>query len=95
MAEKRIISTEIHRREHRRLIDRYELEQIVGDAVLAMLGLHREQVGLKVSVRFEDATEGSPAYKVGSKATVDIVEDLTIAARELPAVRESGRDRPC
>lgn len=66
---------EVHERRHRRVIGRSELECIIADAVLKDLGVRRAQ-GVKVTIRYEDETAGSPPYKVGTKAIVDIVENM-------------------
>jgi len=76
-------TTEVHERKHRRPIDRRELERIVGDAVLAELGI-RCAPWVKVTIRFEDQTEGSPAYRVGTRAVVDVIEDLMPQVAEAP-----------
>ncbi|MHB8285266.1 MAG: hypothetical protein ACYDD1_11375 [Caulobacteraceae bacterium] len=74
MAES-IVERTVHERHVFRRFSCTELEALVADVVLreAQIGSH---VGLKVKVSFEDETQGSPAYKVGTKAVVEVVQDL-------------------
>ncbi|MFE1601594.1 hypothetical protein [Methylobacterium sp. ID0610] len=69
-------STYIHRREVRCFIDRRELERVVREHAARQAGYDPAASGLTFKVRFEDETEGSPSYKVGTKAVVEIVEEL-------------------
>lgn len=75
-----MITTETHTRQHRATIDHKELERLVAEAVAQKIGGHQRpsigRAGVTFDVRFEEATEGSPAYKVGTKAVVVITEDL-------------------
>lgn len=80
----RIGLNEIHERRHRAIIDRHQLIDLVARAVLEEAGLEPNQKNLKISVKFEAVEEGSPAYKVGTKAVVDIVEDLSSQALNQP-----------
>ncbi len=54
--------------------------QVAGIQNLTLNGLGYPPPGYTVKILIEDATEGSPAYKVGNKATVTIVQDLTFVA---------------
>lgn len=67
---------EVHERRHRRVIGRSELECIITDAVLLDFGVRRSP-SVKVTVRYEDETAGSPPYRVGTRAVVEVIEDLT------------------
>lgn len=67
--------TETHQRTIRRSFGRHELPSLLEGAVLTECPGH-EGRSRKVEIRFEDETEGSPAYKVGTKATVTITIDL-------------------
>lgn len=69
-------STEVHERRHRVRLDRHELSRLVGSSMCASLGISPTRAGVTINVSFEDAREGSPEFKVGTKATVEIVEDL-------------------
>lgn len=75
-----MITTETHTRQHRAIIEYKELERLVADAVAQKISGHRRpsigRPGVTFDVRFEDAMEGSPQYKVGTKAVVVITEDL-------------------
>lgn len=75
MPEARI--TETHERKAVRLFDRHELARILADLVAAEVGMPTGQRDdVKVEVRFEDQTEGSPAYKVGTRAVVTVTQTL-------------------
>ena len=67
--------TETHERTIVRTFGRHELSSLLEAAVLTECAGH-EGLKRKVEVRFEDETEGSPAYRVGTKATVTIKVDL-------------------
>lgn len=82
-------TTEVHERKHRIVIDHKALAEVVAKAAAQMVEFGKPRIGAKGTewkVEFEDATEGSPAYRVGTKAIVTIVEDL------LPQVEEV---KPC
>lgn len=73
-------SNEVHERRHRRVLNRHELESIIGNVVHHEI---RDEFGPDVDVdavdyklTFEDETEGSPGYKVGTRCIVDVVERL-------------------
>lgn len=69
------IITETHQRVIRRRFGRNELSALLEDAVMRQCGVTDDEPR-KVEIRFEDETEGSPAYKVGTTATVTITIDL-------------------
>jgi hypothetical protein len=52
----------------------------VVDVIADRLGIKLGSKGVSATVTFEDEKEGSPAYKVGTKATVRIIEDRVAAA---------------
>ncbi|MCX5496448.1 hypothetical protein OSH11_17205 [Kaistia dalseonensis] len=66
--------TVVHERRVRVRFDRRELELLIAEAAAREAGILVTDVVCKVT--FEDATEGSPAYRVGVRAVVDIVEKL-------------------
>lgn len=67
------IIKETHVRTCRVVIVRSELEKLVKDHALALAGFYPSVTTVRIS--FPDATEGSPAYKVGTYCTVDLEED--------------------
>lgn len=75
-----MITTETHTRQHRAIIDHKDLERLVAEAVAGKIGGYQRPTigrkGVTFDVRFEEATEGSPPYRVGTKAVVTITEDL-------------------
>ncbi|AWN55052.1 hypothetical protein [Methylobacterium sp. 17Sr1-1] len=71
-----IRSTYIHERQVKCFIDRHELERVVREHALRQAGYDPAAKNLTVKVKFEDDTEGSPSYKVGTKVRVEIVEAL-------------------
>lgn len=75
----KIVTTEVNERRHRVTIDRHELKRIVVDAVLQQMGRTYCPKTMEVKVEFEDETEGSPSYKVGTGCIVYVVEDLDVA----------------
>lgn len=73
-------SKEVHERRHRRILNRHELESIIGHMVHHEI---RDEFGpdddvdaVDYKLTFEDETEGSPGYKVGTRCIVDVVERL-------------------
>lgn len=78
----KIDSTTTNTRTHKVQLDRKQLAQIVASAVAEEIagrgGGERmlKRRGVSYSVAFEDETEGSPHYKIGTKAVVRIIEDL-------------------
>lgn len=69
-------TTETHERKCFAYVDRRELEGIVARAVAAEAGIDLTADGVSVKVAFEDATEGSPSYRVGQTAKVTITTCL-------------------
>lgn len=67
------IIKETHVRTCRVVIERRELEKLVKDHALALAGFYPSVTTANIS--FPAATEGSPAYKVGTYCTVDLEED--------------------
>lgn len=72
---------EVHERRVRRIFNRHELESVLGHIVHHEI---RDEFGPDVDVEavdykltFEDETEGSPTYKVGTRCIVDVVERLS------------------
>ncbi|MGE7416732.1 hypothetical protein [Methylobacterium tarhaniae] len=59
-------------------IDRHELERVVREHAFRQVGYDPGAKNLTVKVKCEDATEGSPSYKVGTKARVEITEALLV-----------------
>jgi hypothetical protein len=73
------ITTEAHTRSHRIGIGHKELELLIATAAAGMVENHRPRIdepGVSYKVDLMDATEGSPPYRVGTKAVVTIIEDL-------------------
>lgn len=69
--------TDRHERTIVRTFAAHELAALVRKALYEELGQERWNAEPKaVVVRFEDETAGSPAYKVGTKATIEVVIDL-------------------
>lgn len=66
---------EIHVRQATILIDRKTLERIVLEYALQNVGFCADAT--YIAVKFRDATEGSPEYKVGTECVVDLSEDQT------------------
>lgn len=79
----KVVTTEVNERRHRVLLNRHELKKIVADAVLKEIGVRRSGT-VDVTIKFQDETEGSPAYRVGTQCIVDVVEDFLpqVEARE-------------
>lgn len=72
----KIVTTEVNERRHRVIIDRHELKRIVAAAVCEQLGIRPGAHGQSIDFKFQDETEGSPAYRVGTGVIVDVVENL-------------------
>ena len=64
---------ETHIRECVIRIDRRVLERIVREYAMQQVGF--AEYATKAEIRFPDATEGSPAYKVGTECVVVLRED--------------------
>ncbi len=71
---------EVHERRVRRILDRHELESIIGHMVHHEIrdehGPDDDVDAVDYKLTFEDETEGSPPYKVGTKCIVDVIERL-------------------
>ena len=71
---------EVHERRHRRILNRHELESIISNMVHHEIrdehGSDDDVVAVDYKLTFEDETEGSPGYKVGTRCIVDVVEVL-------------------
>lgn len=79
---KDVVTTETHVRKHQAFVPAAELERIIADAICKKLARGPDSPlgpGVSFKVLFEDETAGSPPYKIGTKATVTITEDLTVA----------------
>ena len=76
-----VVTTETHVRKHRAVVPAAELERIIADAICQKLARGPASPlgpGVSFQVLFEDETAGSPPYKIGTRATVTITEDLTV-----------------
>ncbi len=70
---------EVHERRHRRTFDRHELESIITNWVhheIKDLDLKGEVEAVDYKLTFEDETEGSLSYKIGTRCIVEVVERL-------------------
>lgn len=71
---------EVHERRVRRIFDRHELESIISHVVHHEIrdevGPDDDVVAVDYQLTFEDETEGSPSYKVGTRCIVDVIEAL-------------------
>lgn len=70
---------EVHERRHRRIMDRHELESILTNWVhheIADLKLPGTVRAVDYKLKFEDETEGSLGYKVGTRVIIDVTEAL-------------------
>lgn len=70
---------ETHVRECVIRIDRRALERIVREYAMQQVGF--AEYATKAEIRFPDATEGSPAYKVGTECVVVLREDQMLMPR--------------
>lgn len=70
-----------HSRTVRILLDSKELTDLIVRAVAAKMDRHvrfnPDSKSVTAQIRFEDETEGSPPYKVGTKASILIIEDMS------------------
>ena len=74
----RISSKETNEVVHRAIVEDSELQRLLADFICNELGnLRSTWPGVTFKVTFEDATTGSPAYKIGTRAIVTITEDRT------------------
>lgn len=69
--------TERHERTIVRTFTKAQIDQLFRKALFDELGADAWKGEVKVTVRFENETEGSPPYVVGTKAIIEVVEDLT------------------
>lgn len=80
MSKSKLHATEVHERRVRRILDRHELESIISNMVHHEIrdefGPDDDVVAVSYKLTFEDETEGSPSYKVGTRCIVDVVERL-------------------
>jgi hypothetical protein len=72
---------ETHERRITTVIPSKELEKLVAEAVAARTSVRLKSQGASFKVWFEEETEGSPPYRIGTKARVEITVDL----RDQPA----------
>ncbi len=80
--------TERHERTIVRTYTKAQIEALLRKALFEELGADAWKGEPRVTVRFENETEGSPAYVVGTKAIIEVVEDLT------PSPRVTGAKPP-
>lgn len=66
-----------HERRWKTYVDRHQLERIILDAVAADIGLTPDARVSSAKVDIRAATEGSPPYRVGYCAHVEIVTPLS------------------
>lgn len=71
-----ITDREVHRRTITAQFNRCEVIEVLTRAAIDQAGIKSLPTGSDVKVTFEDETEGSPAYRVGTKAKVVITIDL-------------------
>ena len=69
--------TERHERTIVRTFGKAELEGLVRKTLYEELGDERWDGEPKIAIRFEDETAGSPPYRVGTKATIEVTVDLS------------------
>lgn len=71
---------EVHERRVRRIFNRHELESIISHMVHHEIrdefGPDDDVEAVDYKLTFEDETEGSPSYKVGTRCIVDVIEVL-------------------
>jgi hypothetical protein len=72
-------SVEIHQRKVTCRFDRVDLRLLVAEAAAKAAGVELSGPGVDFDVKFEDVTEGSPSYRVGTKATATITIDMLAA----------------
>ena len=70
--------TEVHERNYCRLFDRHELKRLLVEAIARELDIPASDLkSADVDIAYEDETEGSPSYKVGTRARVRITRKLS------------------
>jgi hypothetical protein len=72
---------ETHEQRISTVISSKELEKLVAEVVAARASVRLKSQGVSFKVSFEKETEGSPPYRTGTKARVEITVDL----RDQPA----------
>jgi hypothetical protein len=72
MTERNVRIEEVHEKKTTVRLDKDQLRDLILDA----LGFRHQRAGVDAKISFEEQTEGSPAYRVGMKATVVVTEDL-------------------
>lgn len=76
----KINTKEVHERRVRRIFTRHELESVLGHIVHHEIrdeyGPDTDVAAVDYKLTFEDETEGSPPYKVGTRCIVDVIEKL-------------------
>lgn len=81
MTDSKIHAKEVHERRVRRIFNRHELESVLGNIVHHEIrdefGPDTDVGAVDYKLTFEDETEGSPSYKVGTRCIVDVVERLS------------------
>lgn len=65
----------IHIRKAHVLIDKEAMRKLVKEHAIAQVGFYPEAT--EFEIKFQDATEGSPAYRVGTECVVVMTEDQT------------------
>jgi len=76
--------TETHERRATVLFDHKTLDRMIRAEALRLCGM-AESDAVTVSIKIEDETTGSPAYRIGTKARVTVVEDQMRLPRAQPA----------
>ena len=80
MSESKLHAQEVHERRVRRIFNRHDLESVLGNIVHHEIrdefGADTDVDAVDYKLKFEDETEGSPGYKVGTRCIVDVVERL-------------------
>lgn len=71
---------EVHVRQATIRLDRKTLERLVREYAMQQVGF--TPMATKAEIRFPDATEGSPAYKVGTECVVALSEDQMMLPKE-------------
>ena len=71
---------ELHVRQARIRLDRKTLERIVLEYAMQQVGFYEDAT--KAEIRFSDATEGSPAYRVGTECVVVLREDQMLMPKD-------------
>lgn len=75
---------EVHERRHFVTIDRHQLIALITEAVCKEIGVKSNRAGVSVTVKLEAVEEGSPAYKVGTRAVIEVIEDMLPQVADMP-----------